>query len=399
MGRSVLPCFVHYCFTLLLLIIIHTSSSYTCSSSVLPLCNHDDSSNLLQFKNSFVVNTSLYRDWWWDQQPGVLCSSYSKTASWKNGTDCCDWDGVTCDATSGHVIGLDLSCGMIEGELNPNSTLFHLTHLQQLNLANNDFCASQLSSRIGGLVALTHLNLSNSGLGGDIPSTISHLSKLLSLDLSRTYMLNDKGYRKLRFDPSIWNKLILNTTNNWQELVLDKVNMSSIGTSSLSLLMNFSSSSLVSLSFQDTNLHGNFPIGILSLPNLQELTLSHNEELKVKLPKSNWSTPLRILDLSVTVLSGEIPDSIGHLKSLKQLLLGSCQFEGLVPLSLWNLTGLTDLALTENTLHGEIPSLLSNLKHLINLDLSNNSFNGHIPNVFTNLTKLEFAAFDSNSLG
>ncbi|MED6158318.1 hypothetical protein PIB30_031620 [Stylosanthes scabra] len=365
MGWSVLPCFVHHCFTLLLLLIIHTSSSYTFSSPLLPLCNHEDSSNLLQFKNSFVVNTSLYQDWWW-QQPGVLCSSYSKTASWKNGTDCCLWDGVTCDTTSGHVIGLDLSCGMLEGELNPNSTLFHLTHLQQLNLANNDFCASQLSSRIGDLVALTHLNLSNSGFGGDIPSTISHLSQLLSLDLSRSDMLNEKGYRKLRFDPSTWNKLILNTTNNWQELVLDE---------------------------------GNFPIGILSLPNLQELTLSDNVELKVKLPKSNWSTPLRILDLTDTILSGEIPDSICHLKSLKQLLLGSCQFEGSVPLSLWNLTGLTDLALTENTLHGEIPSLLSNLKHLINLDLSSNSFSGHILDVFANLTKLESVAFESNRLG
>ncbi|XLT64959.1 hypothetical protein HN873_021398 [Arachis hypogaea] len=286
---------------------------------------------------------------------------------------------------------------MLQGELNSNSTLFHLTHLQQLNLAYNDLSASPLSSRIGDLAALTHLNLSNSALGGDIPFKISHLSKLLSLDLSRTDMLDELGYSKLRFDPSTWNKLILNTTN-LKELILDEVNMSSIRESSLSLLMNLSSS-LVSLSLRDTKLHGNFPIGILGLPNLQELTLSDNQDLKVELPKSNWSTPLRILYLTDTVFSGEIPDSIGHLKSLNQLSLGSCQFDGLVPLSLWNLTQLTELGLAENTLHGEIPSLLSNLKHLTFLDLSANSFNGHIPDVFHNLTKLESLSLDSNSLG
>ncbi|XLU63671.1 hypothetical protein S245_022880 [Arachis hypogaea] len=392
MGWFALPSFV----LTLLLLIIHTPS-YTSSSSVLPLCNHDDSSNLFQFKNSFAVNTSFFEHLWWRWQAEFYCSSYPKTASWNNNTDCCEWDGVTCDTTSGHVIGLDLSCSMLKGELNSNSTLFHLTHLQQLNLAYNDLSASPLSSRIGDLAALTHLNLSNSALGGDIPFTISHLSKLFSLDLSRTETLDEMGYSKLRIDPSTWNKLILNTTN-LKELVLDEVNMSSIGESSLSLLMNLSSS-LVSLSLRHTKLHGNFPIGILGLPNLQELTLSDNQDLKVELPKSNWSTPLRILYLTDTVFSGEIPDSIGHLKSLNQLSLGSCQFDGLVPLSLWNLTQLTVLGLAENTLHGEIPSLLSNLKHLTVLDLSANNFNGHIPDVFHNLTKLESLSLDSNSLG
>ncbi|KAL1307811.1 hypothetical protein AAHE18_17G060200 [Arachis hypogaea] len=308
------------CFTLslLLLLLLHTSSS-TCSS-VLPLCNHHDNSNLLQFKNSFAIKPSSYNHW-------ACSSSYSnKTASWNNGTDCCEWDGVTCDTTSGHVIGLDLSCSMLEGQFHPNSTLFHLTHLQQLNLAFNYFSNSPIYSGIGNLVSLTHLNLSSSSFGSYIPSTISHLSKLLSLHLS----YNDD----LALDESTWNKLIGNTTN-LEELVLDGVDMSSIRDASLSLLMNLSSSLLI-------------------------LTFSE-----------------------------EIPDSISHLKSLNQLRLESCQFDGLVPLSLWNLTQLTELGLAENTLHGEIPSLLSNLKHLTVLDL----------NVFHNLTKLESLSLDSNSLG
>ncbi|XLU63673.1 hypothetical protein S245_022882 [Arachis hypogaea] len=384
MKSFVLPCLT------LLLIIIHTPS-YTCSSSsVLPLCNHDDTSNLLQFKNSFVVNTSLYKDSWWAE---LYCSSYPKTASWKNDTDCCEWDGVTCDTTSGHVIGLDLSCGMLQGELHPNSTLFHLTHLQQLNLAFNDLSDSSIYPGIGDLVSLTHLNLSSSALSGVIPSTISHLSKLVSLDLSTNIFRENI----LRLDPSTWNRLILNATN-LKELVLNDVNMSSVREDSLSLLMNLSSS-LVSLRLDDTGLQENFPTAILGLPNLQELILSENSMLRGKLPKSNWSAPLRVLDLYYTSFSGEIPGSIGQLKSLNQIWLTECDFDGLVPPSLWNLTQLTTLVFAANNFHGEIPSLLSNLKHLTNLDLQENNFSGHIPDVFANFTKLEYLALSLNNLG
>ncbi|QHN91316.1 Receptor-like protein [Arachis hypogaea] len=373
------------CFTLtlLLLLLVDTPSS-TCSS-VLPLCNRHDNSNLLQFKNSFAIKPSSYNDW-------ACSSSYSnsnKTASWNNGTDCCEWDGVTCDTTSGHVIGLDLSCSMLQGEFHPNSILFHLTHLQQLNLAFNHFSDSPIYPGIGNLVSLTHLNLSTSALAGDIPSTISHLSKLLSLDFS----YNDE----LTLDESTWSKLIGNTTN-LNELLLDYVDMSSLRETSLSLLMNFSSS-LLSLTLSDTGLHGKFPTGVLGFPNLEELSLLLNEELKGELPKSNWSTPLTILDLSYTVFSGEIPDSIGHLKSLNQLRLQFCRFDGLIPVSLWNLTQLTDLDLSGNRLHGEIPSLLSNLKHLTYLALSHNTFSGHIPDVFHNFTKLDTLLLSFNSLG
>ncbi|KAL1348080.1 hypothetical protein AAHE18_07G053300 [Arachis hypogaea] len=350
----------------------------------MPLCNHHDNSNLLQFKNSFAIKPSLYDDWG--------CSSYSnKTASWNNGTNCCEWDGVTCNATSGHVIGLDLSCSssMLEGEFHPNSTLFQFTRLQQLNLAFNDFSDSSIYRKIGDLVSLMYLNLSCSSFGNHIPSTISRLSKLRSLDLSSNY--------ELRLDESTWSKLIGNTTN-LEKLVLDDVDMSSISETSLSLLMNFSSS-LLFLSLADTGLHGRFPTAILGLPNLGELNLYFNEELKCELPKSNWSNPLRSLDLSDTVFSEQIPNSVSHLKSLNQLRLHECQFDGLIPVSLWNLTQLTQLDLSGNKLHGEISSLLSNLKHVTFLDLSHNTFSGHIPDVFDNFTKLDFLILSSNSLG
>jgi len=78
------------------------------ASSSSSFCNHHDTSALLLFKNSFALNTSLHNyylllgDYHF---PDDHCSFSSKTESWKYGTDCCEWDGVTCDTISGHVIG------------------------------------------------------------------------------------------------------------------------------------------------------------------------------------------------------------------------------------------------------------------------------------------------------
>ncbi|AES99987.1 putative leucine-rich repeat-containing, plant-type, leucine-rich repeat domain, L [Medicago truncatula] len=372
----------YFAFHFFLLLLLTHFTSYTLS-----LCNHHDSSALLQFKNSFSVNTSSQPDIW------SRCSSFSsRTESWKNNTDCCKWDGVTCDTESDYVIGLDLSCNNLKGELHPNSTIFQLRRLQQLNLAFNNFSWSSIPIGVGDLVKLTHLNLSNCYLNGNIPSTISHLSKLVSLDLS-SYWYEQVG---LKLNSFIWKKLIHNATN-LRDLHLNGVNMSSIGESSLSMLKNLSSS-LVSLSLRNTVLQGNISSDILSLPNLQRLDLSFNQNLSGQLPKSNWSTPLRYLDLSYTAFSGEIPYSIGQLKYLTRLDFSWCNFDGMVPLSLWNLTQLTYLDLSNNKLNGEISPLLSNLKHLIDCNLANNNFSGSIPIVYGNLIKLEYLALSSNNL-
>ncbi|XP_024640772.1 receptor-like protein Cf-9 [Medicago truncatula] len=287
---------------------------------------------------------------------------------------------------SDHVIELDLSCNNLNGDLHPNSTIFQLRHLQQLNLSLNFFFGSSLHVGIGDLVNLTYLNLSNCYLSGNIPSTISHLSKLVSLDLSNYRHLE----QQLKLDTLTWKKLIHNATN-LRELHLNRVDMYSIRESSLSMLKNVSSS-LVSLRLGEIGLQGNLSSAILSLPNLQRLDLSNNE-LSGKLPKSNWSTPLRYLDLSGITFSGEIPKSIGHLKYLTQLVLSYCNLDGMVPLSLWNLTQLTHLDLSDNHLTGFIDEFST--YSLQSLYLSNNNLHGHFPNsIFElqNLTNLDLSS-------
>ena len=52
---------------------------------------------------------------------------------------------------------IDLACAALQGQINANSTLFTLSHMQSLNLAFNDFSNSHIPSPIGQFVNLTHL--------------------------------------------------------------------------------------------------------------------------------------------------------------------------------------------------------------------------------------------------
>ncbi|KAK9167780.1 hypothetical protein Scep_002971 [Stephania cephalantha] len=90
-------------------------------------CRPDQSLALLQFKSSFSIEYDVSKLW-----------------SWKANTDCCtSWEGVSCDHF-GYVIGLDASKSGLVGNIDSNNSLFNLYHLQNVNLANNDFNFSSI---------------------------------------------------------------------------------------------------------------------------------------------------------------------------------------------------------------------------------------------------------------
>ncbi|XP_073259675.1 uncharacterized protein [Populus alba] len=337
-------------------------------------CAPYQSLSLLQFKESFSIDSSAS---WNCQHP--------KTESWKEGTDCCLWDGVTCDMKTGHVTGLDLACSMLYGTLHSNSTLFSLHHLQKLDLSDNHFNFSHISSRFGQFSNLTLLNLNFSVFAGQVPSEISHLSKLVSLDLSD----NDD----MSLEPISFDKLVRNLTK-LRELDLSGVNISLVVPSSLTNL----SSSFLSLSLWDCGLQGKFPGNIFLLPNLELLDLSYNEGLIGSFPSSNLSNDLSHLGLSNTRISVYLEnDLISNLKSLEYMSLRNSNIiKSDLPL-LDNLTQLTSLDLSRNNFSGKIPSSLGNLTQLTSLDLSRNNFSGNIPSSLGNLTQLTFLNLSGNN--
>ncbi|KAK3423638.1 hypothetical protein EUGRSUZ_F00512 [Eucalyptus grandis] len=305
--------------------------------------------------------------------------------TWKNGLDCCSWDGVTCDNETGNIIDLDLSYSCLQGTLRSNSSLFALHHLQSLNLAFNNFCTSPILPELSVFVELRHLNLSYSNFLGLVPIEISFLSKLVLLDLSENYKYDDMiGTQRLKIENTGFKILVQNLTK-LRELNLDFIDMSAV---LLSSFMNLSSS-LMFFSAVECNLQGELLPNIFSLPNLLDLNLDYND-FTVSFPKSNWSRSLESLTLSYTSISSKIPDSIGEFKNLKTSYLSNCILTGSIPSSLVNLTKLTTLDLSQNELIGHIPSFVVKLEQLMDVDLSFNNFTGVLNlGVFLKLKNLQ----------
>ncbi|KAK3404319.1 hypothetical protein EUGRSUZ_K00626, partial [Eucalyptus grandis] len=133
-------------------------------------------------------------------------------------------------------------------------------------------------------------------------------------------------------------------------------------------------SSLRRLNMDVCDLHGIFPPAIFHLPKLQYLSVDDNEDLTGHLPNFNSSSPLKELQLGDTSFYGELPASIGNLRSLEMLDLNSCNLTGSLPMLIGNLPLLSYLDIGHNNFSGSIPASFANLSNLKNLDVGMNPF-------------------------
>ncbi|XP_060667798.1 receptor-like protein 34 [Ziziphus jujuba] len=356
--------------------VTHSLNSSATTFSCLP----HQTSVLLQLKQEFAL-----------KKPEIdsflsFYSSYPKMRYWKAGSDCCSWDGVTCDMARGLVVGLDLSSSCLNGPLRSNSSLFRLLHLHKLNLAFNNFTLSPIPSELGQLSRLTHLNLSSSEISGYIPSEISKLTNIMSFDLSDCFDLYVREGELERLIQNMTNLRLLN---------LERVDLSFSQLPQSMANLSF----LTHLSLHNCDLRGEFSQNIFQLPSIQSIDLSKNYLLTGSLPEFNSSSNLKSLDISSTSFSGKLPDSIGNIKSLNVLRLKHSLSTGTVPSSLWNLSELVELDLSSNHFKGQFPSTPGNLPKLTSLDLSSNEFGGELPSSIKTLPQLQYLNLGTNKFG
>ncbi|XP_039070981.1 receptor-like protein 6 [Hibiscus syriacus] len=351
----------------------HCSPGLSFSINQTLLCSPEHHLALIQFNSTLSIG---------DPPSDFLChgTSYPKTRSWNENTDCCTLEGVTCDQATGQVIGLDLSCSKLAGSLSLNSTLFRLQGLQRLNLAFNSFNGELIPSGLSQLVSLTHLNLSGNHFCGSVPSDISLLSKLISLDISR----------RLKIDSHSFGMLTRNLSK-LENLFLSGVNMSDVAPTSFKNL----SSSLKRLSLPVCHLHGEVPSELFQLEYLEYLKL-HGNYLTGYLPMFNRSSPLMFLDLWGNDFRGSIPESLGNLTKLTYLEFGDNNIQSKIPDVFGNLNKLTYLSLCLCNFSGQLPSSLFNLTQLTYLDLALNSLQGPLPIHVSGLQKLQHLYLGDN---
>ncbi|KAL7197823.1 hypothetical protein ACSBR2_020362 [Camellia fascicularis] len=418
------------------------------SSSSAHHFHNDESTALLQFRQLFSVN----------------CSSdgcYQGIDNWKEGTDCCAWNGVTCDNTS-HVIGLDLHCSCLYGTIHPNSSLFNLVHLQHLDLSFNNFNHSQIWP-FGRLTNLTHLYLRYTHLSGPIQSSSSsevwqgnnfsnsifHLQKLQELWLRGNRELTGKipsfingtlrHLRSLDLSETGFSGELPNSIGQLEyleDLYLHDCNFSGTiprSPKNLSILdlshNNFEGpippfsifSQLIDIDFSNNQLTG--PIPLFHLVNLRSLDLSSNNlSGTVELDMFAKLEYLYYLDLSNSGLSLTTTNSTpSSFRGIETLRLSSCNISkipeflktrkrhwDMLDLSnnhlieelnpLCNLDSLRYLDLSNNQFAGLIPSCLGNLTALFVLNLQRNNFRGSIPQTFGYASMLEELDISHNGL-
>ncbi|XP_048537945.1 receptor-like protein 2 [Triticum urartu] len=324
-------------------------------------CTEQEKSSLLQLLAGF-------------SQDGGLGSS------WRNDTDCCTWEGITCS---------------------PNRTV------SDVFLASRGLEGS-ISQFLGNLTGLLRLNLSCNSLSGGLPLELVSSSSITVLDVSFNRLIG--ALSELPSSTPAWPLQVLNISSNlftgrfpsttWEVMkslvVLNANTNSCTGQLPTTLCLSAPSFSVLKLSINEFS--GNIPHGLGNCSMLKLLSAGYNN-LSGTLPNEVFkvTSNLVTLDLGGNKINGNIPDAIGKLKSLEVLHLEQNHMSGELPSALINCTHLTTIILKGNQFHGELTKVnFSNLPNLKKLDLLHNNFIGNIPESLYSCSKLTALRLSSN---
>nr|CAB3467712.1 unnamed protein product [Digitaria exilis] len=264
--------------------------------------------------------------------------------SWGRGGDCCSWERVNCSGSARRVSHLYLSKlydiftfpSTYGGRFfwSFNTTVFSaFSELQSLDLSSNYPSSLGSDGLVGlNLTKLQYLNLSGNWLSESLLAPLGELVSLQVLDISSNGMSG-----------------VL--------LVAGQItpNLCKLCPRIIDLSHN-------KLSVEDTR---GFTFGTKG----NQCTYGFN-----------FIDVMSGIDLSMNMLSGEIPSELGNLSHIKSLNLSNNFFSGQIPESFANMSDIESLDLSHNELTGSIPWQLTKLWMLESFSVAYNNLSGCIPN-------------------
>ncbi|KAA8524026.1 hypothetical protein F0562_010543 [Nyssa sinensis] len=145
---------------------------------------------------------------------------------------------------------------------------------------------------------------------------------------------------------------------------------------------------VTNIQLKGLNLTGVLPAEFANLSNLQEIDLTRNY-INGSIPTTFAQLPLVILSLLGNRISGSIPEELGDIATLEQLVLEDNQLGGPLPQNLGSLSRLQRLLLSANNFTGSIPETFGNLKNLTDFRIDGSALSGKIPDLIGNWTRID----------
>ncbi|KAL9675075.1 hypothetical protein QQ045_003275 [Rhodiola kirilowii] len=316
---------------------------------------------------------------------------YNRLMSWE-GNSCCEWPGIKCDNISRAITALDLSGYGLGGNI--SSSLAKLGSSTYLDLSLNSWPEIPLPEFIGSLGSLTYLNLSKAGFYGTVPPQFGNLSNLEYLDLSSDdfesllavesldWLIGFQSLKHLSLDGVDMSRVGLNWLEDLNKLSrLNELHMSDcLLTGSISSLSMVNFTSLVFIDFSFNSFFSSFPNWILNISSIRHIDMT-NADLYGRIPLGVGELPnLEYLNLAVNNLSASSYQLFkGSWSSIKSIYLSTNKLIGKLPSGIGNMTSLVEFDLFLNNIEGGIPSSIGKLCNLRLFDLSSNNLTGCLP--------------------